>query len=84
MFYMDKKKIDIVSWFDIILDTYNIIHYGIVSYDMTLFCMICYNKKMYRINTILYHTIKFANKKRYFKKKPTGNCKKNPQKLKYS
>lgn len=51
-----------ISYDNLILYCVIMLHYGIVSDEMTLFCMICYDKIMYCINTILCHTITLAKK----------------------
>lgn len=53
---------NMISYDNLILYCVIMLHYGIVSHEMTLFCMICYDKIMYCINTILCHTITLANK----------------------
>lgn len=53
---------NMISYDNLILYCVIMLHYGIVSYEMTLFCMICYDKIMYCMNTILCHTITLANK----------------------
>lgn len=73
MYDMDKKSYvyvikyhivsyNMISYDNLILYCVIMLHYGIVSYEMTLFCMICYDKIMFCINTILCHTITLANK----------------------
>lgn len=59
------QRYDIVSWFDILLC--QMLQYGISSYDTTLYC-VCYDKIMYRSNTILYYAITIANSIKSVKK----------------